>query len=68
MDGLARKQLHVCRATFAAELHAVLDGVNQAIIAQPLLTELRVDCRTAAQLCPLQEVHRAVQGYTSGTP
>ena len=28
LDWFTRKQPHVCRSTFAAELHAVLDAVN----------------------------------------
>ena len=40
VDWFSRKQPHVCRSTFAAELHAVLDGVNQALIVQSLLTEM----------------------------
>ena len=58
VDWFSRKQPHVCRSTFAAELHAVLDGVNQAIIVQSLLTELRVGCQTASQLCSLQDSGR----------
>ena len=58
VDWFARKQPHVCRSTFAAELHSVLDGVNQAFIVQSLLTEMRVGCKTAAQLAALQDAGR----------
>ena len=56
LDWYARKQPHVCRSTFAAELHAVLDAVNQAIVVQALLTELRHGPMTATALADMQGV------------
>ena len=54
LDWYSRKQPHVCRSTFAAELHAVLDGVNQGIVIQGLLTELAQGAMSAEQLCDIQ--------------
>ena len=58
LDWYSRKQPHVCRSTFAAELHAALDAVNQGIVIQGLLTETELGAMTAAQLCDLQTAGR----------
>ena len=50
LDWYARKQPHVCRSTFAAELHAALDATGQAVLVQSALTEIAQGPRTAQQL------------------
>jgi len=57
LDFYARKQSHVCRSTFAAELHSALDAYNQAFIIQCALTELTLGAQTATQL-----LERTAQG------
>eukprot|EP00972_Heterocapsa_arctica_P017795 2629053-Heterocapsa_arctica.AAC.1 len=54
LDWYARKQPHVCRSTFAAELHAALDAINQGMVIQGVLTELKVGPTTAVVLEQMQ--------------
>jgi hypothetical protein len=54
LDWYARKQPHVCRSTFAAELHAALDAINQGMVIQAVLTELKVGTMSAAVLAKMQ--------------
>ena len=58
LDWFARKQPHVCRSTFAAELHASLDAANQSVLIQALLTELKLGTKSASTLCELQDAGR----------
>ena len=40
LDWFARKHTHVVRSTFAAELHALLDAVGQAMLINLVITEM----------------------------
>ena len=55
LDYYARKQPHVCRSTFAAELHAALDALNQGIVIQAALSELAYGAQSASVLADWQE-------------
>ena len=55
IDWFSRKQPHVCRSTFAAELHAALDALNQGFIVQALLMEIIGGARSAADLLDAQQ-------------
>ena len=50
LDWYSRRQTHVCRSTFAAELHGVLDAVNTGMLIQMVLTEVIMGCMSAEQL------------------
>ena len=54
VDWYARKQPHVCRSTFAAELHGALDAHGQALIVQHLLTEIMQGPASPSELARLQ--------------
>ena len=41
IDYYSRKQVHVCRSTFAAELFAVIDAVGHALKIALCLTEVK---------------------------
>ena len=55
LDWFARKQPHVCRSTFAAELHAALDGLNQAMLVQTTLHEVQHGVMSADALLRARE-------------
>eukprot|EP00972_Heterocapsa_arctica_P075235 11099634-Heterocapsa_arctica.AAC.1 len=54
LDLYGRKQPHVCRSTFAAELHAALDAIDQGMVIQGVLAELKVGPTTATVLAQMQ--------------
>ncbi len=58
IDYFALRQPHVTRSTYAAELHAALDGANQALVVGSVLTEIKLGATTAAALADLQESGR----------
>jgi len=58
LDWFSRKQPHVCRSTFAAELHAALDALNQGLIVQALLSEIALGTRSARELLDIQSAGR----------
>jgi len=55
LDYVTKKQSHVCRATFGAELHALLDAVSHALKMLSCLHEVEKGIHTAAQLVQVQE-------------
>ena len=55
LDFYTRKHSHVVRSTFAGELHAGLDGINQALVVSSVLTEMQKGPLSASQLADLQE-------------
>ena len=55
LDFAARKQHHVTRSTFAAELFAACDGVDQAYLIALTLHELHSGCRGASHGRRLRE-------------
>ena len=60
LDWVTKKQLHVCRATFTAELNALLEAVNHGLRILAVLTEIENGTRTAAQLCEIQDTAQFV--------
>ena len=54
IDWFSRKQQHVCRSTFAAELHGALDAFGQALIVQQVFTEVLVGPQSSAELSKRQ--------------
>ena len=54
IDYYSRKQPHVCRATFAAELHAALDAANHGLKILACLTEIQLGSHKASKLLELQ--------------
>ena len=61
IDWFARRQPHVCRSTFAAELHSHLDGMNQGLLIQTVLTKIALGPLSAAQLSELLETGSLLQ-------
>ena len=60
----ARKQPHVCRSTFAAELHAALGAVSEGMVIQVAFAELHFGVRSAGKLLEMQdrgELHPVLQ-------
>ena len=55
VDWFARKQPHVCRSTFAAELHASLDGLNQGLIVQTAVHEVAHGVAKPSELLDLRQ-------------
>ena len=55
IDFFSRKQSHVCRATFAAELFAVLDAIGHAMKVAALFTEVIYGKKTAEELLDMQD-------------
>jgi len=55
VDYVTKKQGHVCRATFGAELHGLLDAVSHALKLLSCITEVEHGIRTAEQLVEMQE-------------
>ena len=55
VDWFSRKEPHVCRSTFAAELHAALDGLNQGMLIQTAIHEMLHGARSASELLKLRE-------------
>ena len=56
LDFYSRKQQHVVRSTFAAELHALLDACSQAALLAVTLTEVIRGGSTAGQLLQWQRM------------
>lgn len=54
LDYFSRRQSHVCRSTYAAELHALLDGTNQALLIRNVFSEIMQGPMTAAELSDAQ--------------
>ena len=54
LDWFSRKHVHVVRSTYAAELHALLDGVNQGVLLALAFTEIVEGVMSAAKLAELQ--------------
>jgi hypothetical protein len=50
LDWYSKKHTHVVRSTYAAELHSLLDAVNQGLVLIYALTELRSGALTALDL------------------
>ena len=55
LEYASRKQSHVCRATFSAELFSLLDGIGAALKVSLCLEEMLVGTATAAVLAERQE-------------
>ncbi len=55
LDYAARKQQHVTRSTFAAELFAACDGVDHALLISLTLHEIERGCHGAAEARRLRE-------------
>jgi hypothetical protein len=55
LDWFSRKQVHVVRSTFAAELHAMMDAVGQALLLNASITEILEGGLDAAQLAKRSE-------------
>ena len=55
LDWASKKQTHVCRATFSAELFALLDSANAALKLSAVIAELYWGSTTAAALAQAQE-------------
>ena len=74
LDWVSKKQTHVCRATFSAELFALLDAANVALKVSSVLAELLWGPTSAAAqeegrlpvplhiACDAKSVATAVQG------
>ena len=58
LDWVSKKQTHVCRATFSAELFALLDAANVALKVSSVLAELLWGPTSAASLAAAQEEGR----------
>ena len=56
LDFYSRKQQHVVRSTFAAELHALLDASSQAVLLAVTLTEVLRGGAPAAELLRWQRI------------
>ena len=55
LDYYSRKHTHVVRSTFAAELHALLGAVGQAVLINLAITELYRPIGCAGNLAKLQD-------------
>ena len=55
LDWQSRRQVHVCRATFSAELFALLDAVGHALTIAACLTEVLLGEQELATLTEWQE-------------
>jgi hypothetical protein len=50
LDWYAKKHAHVVRSTYAAELHSLLDAINQGLVLSYSISELRRGVRNAREL------------------
>ena len=55
IDYVSRKQSHVCRATFAAELFALLDAIGAGLKIAAVLEEMSRGAKSAAALADVQD-------------
>ena len=53
LDYYCRKHTRVCRSTYTAELHNLIDICNQALIVRSMLVELEVGPTPAAALADI---------------
>ena len=55
LDWYSKKHSHVVRSTYAAELHSLLDAINQGLVLSYALTELSIGPQSARELTKLLE-------------
>ena len=53
LDWYSKKQQHVVRSTYAAELHTLVDAIQQGRLLRSALTEIEEGAMTAAQMLEL---------------
>ena len=53
LDYYCRKHTRVCRSTYTAELHNLIDICNQALIIRSMLVEIEVGPTPAAELAKI---------------